>query len=127
MEKTLAPYKDFIYAAFRTVLGLLFACHGGQKLFGMFGGIPPEFLNALTYTAGAIELVGGFMIAFGFKASLAAFISSGTMAVAYFLGHQKDGLLPIQNHGELAVVYCFAFLAIAAKGSGKLSVDEAMQ
>ena len=127
MERFLAPYKETIYAAFRIVVGLLFACHGGQKLFGMFGGIPAEHLNAITYTAGAIELVGGFMIALGFKASIAAFICSGTMAAAYFMAHQPSGLLPITNKGELAVVYCFAFLVIAAKGSGRLSVDESMR
>ena len=127
MERFLAPYKESIYAAFRIVVGLLFACHGAQKLFGMFGGIPAEHLNALTYTAGAIELVGGLMVAVGFQASIAAFICSGTMAVAYFIAHQPSGLLPIQNQGELAAVYCFAFLAIAAKGSGTLSVDEAMR
>ena len=127
MEKTLAPYSETIYAAFRIVIGLLFACHGAQKLLGWFGGIPAEYLNALTYTAGAIELVGGLMVALGFRASLAAFICSGTMAVAYFMAHQKDGLLPITNHGEPAVMYCFAFLLIAARGSGTLSVDEAMR
>ena len=126
MERFLAPYKETIYAAFRIVLGLLFACHGLQKL-GMFGGIPPEHLNALTYTAAAIELIGGLMVAVGFQASIAAFICSGTMAAAYFMAHQPQGLLPIQNQGELAVIYCFAFLAIAAKGSGRLSVDEAMR
>ena len=127
MERFLAPYSDTIYAAFRIVIGLLFACHGAQKLFGMFGGIPPEYLNALTYTAGAIELVGGLAVAAGFQASLAAFLCSGMMAVAYFMAHQPQGLLPIQNQGEPAVIYCFAFLVIAARGSGKLSVDEAMR
>jgi len=127
MERFLAPYKETIYAVFRIVIGLLFACHGAQKLLGMFGGIPAEYLNALTYTAGAIELVGGLMIAVGFRASIAAFICSGTMAVAYFMAHQPQGLLPIQNQGEPAVMYCFAFLVIAAKGSGRLSVDEAMR
>lgn len=127
MERFLAPYKETIYAAFRIVVGLLFACHGAQKLLGMFGGIPAEHLNALTYTAGAIELVGGLAVAVGFQASLAAFLCSGTMAVAYFMGHQPQGLLPIQNQGELAVLYCFAFLVIAAKGSGRLSVDESMR
>ena len=127
MERFLTPYKETIYAAFRIVAGLLFACHGAQKLLGMFGGIPAEHLNALTYTAGAIELIGGLMIGVGFQASIAAFICSGTMAVAYFMAHQPQGLLPIQNQGELAVLYCFAFLTIAAKGSGRLSVDEAMR
>jgi putative oxidoreductase len=127
MERFLAPYKETIYAAFRIVIGLLFACHGAQKLFGMFGGIPAEYLNALTYSAGAIELVGGLMVAVGFQASIAAFICSGTMAVAYFVAHQPSGLLPIQNQGEPAVMYCFAFLVIAAKGSGTLSVDESMR
>ena len=68
--------------------------------------------------AGVIELVGGVMIAAGIFTSLAAFICSGEMAVAYFKQHAPGGYLPLQNGGELAVLYCFVFLYIAARGNG---------
>jgi putative oxidoreductase len=73
--------------------------------------------------AGAIELVGGLMIAFGILATIAAFIASGEMAVAYFLAHSPRGLWPIENRGEAAVLYCFAFLYMAARGAGGFSLD----
>lgn len=124
MERYLGPYAEAIYALFRAVFGFLFSCHGMQKILGLFGGGPPT-MTPLSWAAGAIELVAGAMIAVGFRASPAAFLASGTMAVAYFMVHQPMGLLPIQNRGELAVVYCFGFLWIAAKGSGSPSVDDA--
>jgi putative oxidoreductase len=127
MPGFLKAHGDTIYGLMRIVVGFTFLCHGLQKLFGMFGGMPEGIeMNPLLYTAGTIESVGGAMIMIGLRAGWAAFICSGTMAVAYFLAHQKDGLLPIQNHGELAAVYAFVFLYIASRGSGKLSVDDAM-
>jgi putative oxidoreductase len=126
MPGFLKAHGDTIYGLMRIVVGLTFLCHGLQKLFGMFGGMPAGIeMNPLLYTAGTIELVGGTLIMIGLRAGWAAFICSGTMAAAYFLAHQKDGALPIQNHGELAVVYCWVFLYIASRGSGKLSVDAA--
>jgi putative oxidoreductase len=74
-----------------------------------------------------IELVGGIMIAVGLLAGIAAFIASGEMAAAYFMAHAPRGTWPIQNQGELAVLYCFAFLYIAARGAGALSFDGAMR
>ncbi len=126
MPGFLKAHSDTIYGLMRIVVGLTFLCHGLQKLFGMFGGMPAGIeMNPLLYAAGTIELVGGALIMIGLRAGWAAFICSGTMAVAYFLAHQKDGLLPIQNHGELAAVYSWVFLYIASRGSGKLSVDAA--
>jgi putative oxidoreductase len=119
----LEKHTEQIYAATRIVVGFLFLAHGLQKLFGFFGGAPGAMPPALLYSAGGIELVGGLMVMVGFKAGWAAFISSGTMAVAYFMVHQKMGLLPIQNHGELSVLYTWVFLFIAAKGSGQWSLD----
>jgi putative oxidoreductase len=119
----LARYADQIYAAMRIIVGLLFACHGGQKVLGLFGGAPAEAPAFVVWVAGTIELVGGLLIAIGLLTVPAAFVSSGMMAFAYFMAHQPQGLLPIQNHGELAVIYCWIFLYIAAKGSGPLSVD----
>ena len=112
--KFLDTYHSQIFAAARIVFGFLFAMHGAQKVFMWFGGTPAEMPDAARYVIGGIELIGGAMIAIGFKTRLAAFICSGQMAVAYFAVHQKDGLLPIQNHGELAVLYCWAFLLLAS-------------
>jgi len=75
--------------------------------------------------AGVIELVCGFLIMIGFLTSWAAFLASGTMAAAYFMAHQAQGTWPIQNHGELAALYAFVFLYIAARGAGPLSVAAA--
>jgi len=89
-------------------------------MFGGLGGFHPPVLSQL-WIAGVIELVGGLLIAIGFFASVAAFVASGEMAVAYFQSHAPKGLWPIQNQGELAVLYCFLFLYIAARGNGKWS------
>ncbi len=111
----------YIYAALRIVAGFLFACHGAQKLFGALGG--ERQTDPLMMTAGIIEFFGGLMIMLGLWAGPAAFISSGEMAVAYFMVHAPQGLWPIQNHGELAALYAFLLLYIAALGSGALSLD----
>ena len=128
MDRILRAYSGYIYAIFRVVVGFLFMLHGTQKLFAW----PPSEkaggeLAALILAAAVIELVGGFLVMIGFFSSIAAFISSGTMAVAYFMAHQPKGTLPIQNGGEPAVLYCFAFLYIAAHGSGLISVDSLMK
>ena len=127
MDRYLGKFSGMFYAAFRIVSGLLFAQHGAQKLFGWLGGMgeaggSAPFLS-LMFFAGLIEFVGGLLIAVGFKTSWAAFLASGQMAVAYFMAHAPNALFPIQNRGELAVLYCFAFLYIASRGSGTLSVD----
>ncbi len=122
MQRHLRRFDAEIYALFRMVAGFLFLCHGAQKLFGLFGGPPGEMPDALLYAAGAIELVGGALVALGLYASWAAFICSGQMAVAYFMVHQSMGLLPIQNHGELGALYAFIFLLIAARGNGTWSL-----
>jgi len=121
MEKWLGKYSPFLYALMRFVVGVLFACHGAQKLFGVLGGTKQTEMMMLA--AGIIEFVGGIMIAVGLLTSYAAFIASGQMAVAYFKQHAPGGFWPIVNRGELAVVYCFVFLYIASRGSGILSVD----
>jgi putative oxidoreductase len=105
----------------RIVVGLLFSCHGAQKLFGAFGG--HRELHGITLAGGIIEFGAGILVAIGLAASLAAFIASGEMAVAYFRTHAPHGWIPIMNRGELAVIYCFVFLYIAAHGSGRFSVD----
>jgi putative oxidoreductase len=127
MERVLGKYAPYLYALLRIIAGLLFACHGAQKLFGVLGGFGGQAgatapLFSLMGLAGIIEFVGGLCIAFGFLTSYAAFIAGGEMAVAYFMGHAPRNPWPIQNEGELTVLYCFLFLYIAAKGAGRWSV-----
>jgi putative oxidoreductase len=116
-------YADTVYCIMRLVVGLLFACHGGQKLLGF----PPGGHgtgNILAATAAWIELAGGFLIAFGLITRIAAFVASGEMAVAYFMVHAQMGsFFPVVNKGESAVIYCFVFLFIIFYGPGRLSID----
>jgi len=123
----LSGHTDKIYAALRIMGGAMFTLHGLQKVFGLFGGVGAETPAFIQWGAGLIELVGGVMVAVGFMAGPAAFLSSGTMAVAYFMAHvaPAGNILPIANGGELSALYCFVFLLIAAKGSGIWSVDDA--
>ena len=117
-------YSPQVYALFRIVAGFLFMFHGLQKLFGMFGGtVMPT--GSMPWTAGVIELVGGVLLMIGLLTRLVAFICSGEMAAAYFLAHQPKGTWPIENGGELAALYCFAFLYIASRGAGIWSADAA--
>lgn len=123
MDRLLGSYYGHVYAIFRIVMGLLFTLHGTQKLFGFppAGGAGGE-MDGLALAAAVIEVVAGLMILTGLYAGIAAFIASGEMAVAYFMVHQPQGALPIQNKGELAAVYAFVFLYIAARGSGPWSL-----
>jgi len=121
----LTPHTERIYGILRIAVGLLFFCHGAQKVLGVFGGPPPEAPAFVVWVAGGIELIGGALVALGLRTRAAAFVCSGEMAVGYFLAHQPRGLLPIQNQGELAAVYAWLFLFIAARGAGPWSVDGA--
>jgi putative oxidoreductase len=107
----------------RIVAGFLFLWHGSQKLFGFPEGMPAGVPAFITYVAGPIELVGGILIMIGLFTHWAAFLTSGLMAFAYWMAHGTKALLPLQNNGELAALYCFMFLFIAAQGSGIWSVD----
>jgi putative oxidoreductase len=126
MDRWLGTHSEKLYALFRLVVGLLFACHGAQKLFGAFGGTKMTGVPMMLVAA-IIEFAGGLLVAFGLFTSWAAFLASGEMAVAYFMAHAKGGFWPIVNKGELAVLYCFAFLYIASRGSGRYSLDAAMR
>jgi putative oxidoreductase len=101
----------------------MFALHGTQKILGWPGKGGGGNLPPLMQAAGWIEMVGGLLIAVGLFASFAAFIASGEMAVAYFKVHAPQSLWPTENQGEVAVLYCFLFLFIAATGAGIWSLD----
>ena len=120
--KLLENYTEYAYALLRIFSGLLFMGHGLQKLFNF----PIEFpwpLSTMTTAAGGIELVGGVLIALGLFTRPVAFLCSGMSAVAYWMAHGTQSFFPIENGGELVVLYCFIFLFIATRGAGILSVD----
>ena len=119
-------WSPYILGIFRILAGTMFACHGAQKLFGAFGGIPPQYTPPawILYGAGSIEFFGGVLIAIGLFTRPIAFLASGTMAVAYFKGHAGNGsFFPKVNGGELAVLYCWIFLYFAAHGPGAFALD----
>jgi putative oxidoreductase len=126
MNGRLARYTEATFALMRVVAGLLFACHGAQKLFGLFGSLAMTS-SGLILSAGIIEFVGGLLVAFGLMTPIAAFFSSGEMAVAYFKAHASHGFWPIENKGEAAVLFCFVFLFIAARGAGRYSLDAVLR
>jgi putative oxidoreductase len=124
MERILGRFAPQLYALLRIVAGLLFAVHGAQKLFGLFGGHPMPLMSQIG-AAGAIELTCGLLIAAGVLTGFAAFLASGEMAWAYYQAHLPKGGAPIQNGGELAVLYAFLFLFIASRGAGVWALDRA--
>ncbi len=115
------------HALLRIVAGLLFMLHGGQKLFGWFGGPTGQGgtveLASLMGLAGILELVGGALIILGLFTRPVAFVLSGEMAVAYFMAHFPNGFWPIENRGEPAALFAFIFLFLAFNGAGPMSVD----
>ena len=124
MASFMAPYSAQTYALMRIVVGFLFLWHGSQKVLGW----PPSEMSApalITWVAGPIELVGGLLVMLGVFTRWAAFLCSGLMAAAYWTAHGLNHPLPVINDGELAALYCFVFLSIAAKGPGIWSVDAA--
>lgn len=120
-------WTDLVLLGLRVVVGLMYASHGGQKLFGWFGGPGGNGASVPLFSmfglAGVLECVGGLLIALGLFTRVTAFVLAGQMAVAYFLVHAARGLFPIVNKGEPAVLYCFVFLALWALGPGAYSLD----
>ena len=125
--KQLEKYADHAYALLRIVTGFMFFFHGTQKILGVLSEFQPPVGSQLWF-GGIIELVGGLAVLLGFQTRVAAFICSGTMAVAYFQFHWKfqigPALFPAINKGELAVLYCFVFLFIACRGGIKWCLDK---
>jgi putative oxidoreductase len=123
----LTKYTEHAYALLRIVAGFMFSVHGMQKVLGLWTDQQPPMWSQ-GWFGGIIELVGGLAIMLGLKTRWAAFLCSGTMAVAYFQFHSKlqggSMALPVVNRGELAVLYCFVFLFMACRGSGKWSLDK---
>ena len=122
MPKFWVKLAPWFYVLLRVAAGLAFAEHGAQKLFGLLGGQAVS-LATQRGLAGIIEFVGGIMMAIGLFTSPVAFIASGEMAWAFFQNHFPRGWWPIQNGGELAVLYCFIFLYIFCAGPGPWSLD----
>jgi len=125
--KFLEEYADYAYALLRMVTGFLFSFHGAQKILGVLTESQPPMWSQLWF-GGIIELIGGLMVMIGFRTREAAFLCSGTMAVAYFQFHWKfqfgSQIFPAINKGELAVLFCLVFLYIACRGGVKWSLDK---
>ncbi len=122
-EGSRSGISHFFLNVFRIAFALMFMQHGAQKLLGMFGAEATVEMLSLRWWAGVLELYGGGLLALGLFTRPVAFLLAGEMAVAYFMAHFPRGWIPIENRGELAVLYCFAFLFLAANGGGAFSVD----
>ncbi|MGZ3145290.1 DoxX family protein [Lentzea chajnantorensis] len=127
MELT-ADHRQLALSLFRFVVGLLFACHGAATLFGVLGGPhggrTPGFAHWPTWWAAVIQLVGGALVLLGLVTRAAAVVCSGSMAYAYFTAHQPHGLFPIENGGEPAALFSWAFLLLAVLGPGRWALSE---
>ncbi|MCZ6515745.1 MAG: DoxX family protein [Acidobacteria bacterium] len=126
MLNFLARFKDHTLAALRIMAGFMFMLHGAQKLFGFLlreGGSTAELFSRTGF-AGVLEFFGGLAILLGLFTQPVAFVLSGQMAVAYFMAHFPRSFWPIENRGELAVLYCFVFLFLATSGGGKCSLPQ---
>jgi putative oxidoreductase len=123
ISKYTKKYHDQFYVVMRVLVGFMFFSHGAQKILGWFGGNKVALASGIG-VAGLVELVGGLALLLGFWSRLAALGSAIIMIVAYVTVHAGNGLLPIVNKGELAVLYFVAFLIILAHGNGKCSLEK---
>jgi putative oxidoreductase len=123
-----ASWQGYTHAALRVMSGLLFLQHGTAKILGfpMNEALAAQLStvpSGMLWFTGLMELIGGVLIVIGFMTRPVAFLMSGFMAAAYFIGHAGNGFFPILNFGELAIMFCFAFLWLATAGAGPYSVD----
>lgn len=123
-----AQLKAPVLSLFRIVTGVLFLCHGAASIFGVFGGNPVTggavpFATWPGWWAALIQLVCGALVLVGLFTRPAALLASGSMAYAYFVVHQPDHLMPLQNGGELAALFCWSFLLVAVLGPGNWALD----
>jgi len=120
-------FEPYLRSVLRIIAGFMFSLHGFQKLFGFFGGLggggAKVHFFSLLWLAGFLETFGGLLILLGLLTTPVALVLCGEMAVAYFKQHFPGGFFPIQNRGELAVLYCFVFLYLFSAGAGPLSLD----
>ncbi|WP_018551988.1 DoxX family protein [Streptomyces sp. ATexAB-D23] len=113
--------RPHVLGLFRIVIGLLFTCHGIASLFGTLGRAPEPAGAWPGWYAAVVQLAGGVLVALGIGTRTAAFLGSGSMAFAYFDVHQRAALLPIENGGEAAVLFCWTLLLLVFTGPGTLS------
>jgi len=125
IEAPCSRWSQWLLSILRIITGFLFFEHGAMKLFGFLAppNMPLPHLFSFIGLAGVLEFFGGLAILLGLYTRPVAFILSGQMAVAYFMAHAPGGFWPVQNKGEVAVLYCFIFLYLAAAGGGPLSLD----
>ncbi|MGA4848622.1 DoxX family protein [Streptomyces sp. G5(2025)] len=128
MTGRLNSAQPYALGLFRIVIGLLFACHGAASLFGVLGGAGGDgsTISAGTWPgwyAAVIQLVGGGLVLLGLGTRAAAFLSSGSMAYAYFKVHQPEALWPMENGGEASAIFCWAMLLLVFTGSGAFGLD----
>jgi putative oxidoreductase len=127
MEALGQAWAPMLLSVMRIMSGLLLLQHGTRKLLQFPAAQPNFVLNSMPGYAGCLELVGGLLLIIGLFTRPVAFILSGMCAVAYFYAHAPRGFYPTLNAGELAVLYCFAFLYMAAAGGGPWSVDAVLK
>lgn len=129
MNGRLTTYSPVMLSILRIITGLLFLAHGTQKFLHFPGGERAGSgwaLDNLGAVAGIIELVTGVLVAVGLFTRTAAFVASGTMAVAYFYAHAPQNFWPVNNMGDAAILYCFVFLYFVFAGPGSISLDSTL-
>lgn len=129
LNSTISTWTPRLLSVLRIIAAFLFLAHGSQKLFGFPSSGQPRSgsLTPLILTAGILEFFGGLLLMLGVFTRPVAFILSGMMAVAYFMGHASGGFWPVLNGGELAALYSFLFLYLAAAGGGEWSLENLWQ